>query len=111
MTPEGKVKKECRAYLRSIGAYVFSPVQMGYGAATVDDLCCFAGKFVAIEYKRPGGGKLTDRQSRCLNEIWLAGGQIKVIDDVEGLRKWVKDYFLLTNGVFRRKENGRVCTE
>ena len=88
MTPEGKVKKECRAYLKSIGAYVFSPVQMGYGAATVDDLCCIRGRFVAIEYKRPGRlAAFTKRQEQCLNAVSSAGGAAWLIDGAELLRE------------------------
>lgn len=86
MTPEGKVKKECRAYLKSIGAYVFSPVQMGYGAATVDDLICYKGNFIGIEYKRLVGGKLTERQDRCLWAISHAGGRAWVVRSVSELQ-------------------------
>lgn len=87
MTPEGKVKKECRAYLKSIGAYVFSPVQMGYGAATVDDLICYRGAFVGVEYKRGDKpGKLTDRQQQCLRAIAVAGGFTWVVTDLATLR-------------------------
>lgn len=76
MTPEGKVKKECRAYLRSIGAYVFSPVQMGYGQQGVDDFVCYKGRFVAVEYKRGDGVRTepTARQQQCLNAVSEAGG-------------------------------------
>lgn len=54
-TPEGKVKKEIKEYLDSIGAYYFMPVQMGMGVrGTPDFLCCVRGRFVAIEAKAPG---------------------------------------------------------
>ena len=73
--PEAKLKAECRAWMRSQGAYVFSPVQMGYGAATLDDLVCWEGKFVAIEYKRPDTRPLpTRRQAFVAAEIEKAGG-------------------------------------
>lgn len=97
MTPEGKVKKECRAYLKSIGAYVFSPVQMGYGAASVDDLVCYRGHFVAIEYKRADAdGRVTTRQKQCLKAVEDAGGlsflirartELEVAFDLYGLHK------------------------
>lgn len=86
LTPEGAVKKECRAYLRSIGAYVFSPVQMGYGQATVDDLVCYKGRFIAIEYKRPEGGQLTKRQETCLESVSDAGGFPIVTSSVDYLK-------------------------
>lgn len=86
MTPEGKVKKECRAYLRSIGAYVFSPVQMGYGQATVDDLVCYKGRFIGVEYKRPEGGKLTDRQKQSLKAIQDAKGYTIIACEVDDIK-------------------------
>ena len=54
LTPESRIKKKVRAKIRAMGGYVFSPVQMGLGMTTLDDLCCIGGKFVAIEYKREG---------------------------------------------------------
>lgn len=72
-TPEGKVKKEIKEYLDSIGAYYFMPVQMGMGAATVDILCCVKGRFVAIETKAPGKVP-TVRQTLILANITNAGG-------------------------------------
>ena len=54
MTPEGKVKKEIKAYLDSIGAYHIWPVPTGYGPKLVDCYACLRGRFVAIEVKAPG---------------------------------------------------------
>lgn len=72
-TPEGRVKDAVRKYLKSIGAYIFSPVQMGIGATTLDLLCCIRGKFVVIEVK--AAGKVpTPRQTLTMNEISRAGG-------------------------------------
>ena len=72
-TPEGYVKDAVRKYLKAIGAYRFSPVQMGIGSPTLDDLCCIGGKFVAIEYKREG--KIpTPRQDMTIFAIKRAGG-------------------------------------
>lgn len=73
MTPEGLVKKPVRAYIKAIGGYRFSPVQMGLGATTLDDLCCIAGKFVGIEYKALGKTP-TPRQRLTITEIRRAGG-------------------------------------
>lgn len=81
MTPEGKVKKACRAYLRRVGAYVFSPVQGGYGSATLDDLVCFKGHFIGIEYKAPGINAPSPRQEVIINQILAAGGTAAVIND------------------------------
>ena len=88
MTPEGKVKKECRAYLRSIGAYVFSPVQMGYGQQGLDDFVCIHGLFVAIEYKRGDKpAKPTARQEHCIAEVQKANGHAWVVTSLAELQK------------------------
>lgn len=90
MTPEGKVKAEIKDYLKSIGAYYFMPVQMGYGAPALDFYCCVDGKFVGIEAKRAEGGVLSKRQEMTMAAIQAAGGLAFVAtsrEDVEhGLR-------------------------
>lgn len=74
MTPEGKVKAEIKAKLVTLGAYVFMPVQTGMGAATLDMLVCINGKFLAVECKRPEGGRTTPRQKFVAKAIEDAGG-------------------------------------
>lgn len=95
--PEAQVKIACRRYLREIGAYVFSPVQMGFGAATVDDLVCYRTKFIGVEYKRPEGGKLTNRQRRCIEEIQggSSRGLAVVVMSVPQLRQFIDENFPL----------------
>ena len=73
MTPEATIKKKIRAWLLSQGAYVFSPVQMGMGAHTLDILVCLKGKFIGIEVKVPGK-RPTPRQMMCMAEIERASG-------------------------------------
>ncbi len=72
-TPEAYVRDNVRKYLKAIGAYRFAPVQIGMGAATLDDLVCVGGRFVGIEYKRPGKVP-TPRQRLTMTEIHRAGG-------------------------------------
>lgn len=74
MTPEGKVKKEIKDGLESIGAYYFMPVQSGFGKRTVDILACYKGRFLAIECKRAAGGRLSMIQKATLLAIQGAGG-------------------------------------
>jgi hypothetical protein len=81
MTPEGRLKAHVRAYLDGCGAYYFMPVQMGFGAATVDFLCCIQGRFVAIETKI-WPRRATPRQLRCLDAVRNAGGMAFVAYDV-----------------------------
>lgn len=83
MTDEGRLKQKCRAYLQKIGAYRFSPVQMGYGAPTLDDLCCIKRRFVGVEYKAPGK-KPTPRQEQTMSAIKAAGGIAFWCDTYEG---------------------------
>lgn len=82
MTPEGLVKRDYRALLDRIGAYRFAPVQHGYGARTLDDLCCIRGRFVAIEGKRKGE-KSRKFQSLIAEEIRAAGGLVIEADTAE----------------------------
>ena len=72
-SPEAYVRDPVRKYLKAIGAYRFAPVQMGLGAATLDDLCCIGGKFVGIEYKAEGKYP-TPRQRVTMDEIRRSGG-------------------------------------
>jgi hypothetical protein len=88
MTPESRVKEKVKAYLRGKNAYFFMPVQTGYGAATVDFLCCVDGRFIAIETKAPGK-KPTKRQRATLLAIIAAGGNAFVVTlDEKGNLIW-----------------------
>ena len=87
ITPEGKVKKEVRRVLDSLGAYYVMPVTGGYGKQGAPDfLVCHHGKFFGIETKA-GKGKLTILQEMNLKRIVEAGGVALVIreDDVKNL--------------------------
>ena len=67
-TPEGKVKAAIKAVLKRVGAYYHMPVQNGMGAPSLDFVCCYKGRFVAIEAKAPGE-KPTKRQIQTRNEM------------------------------------------
>lgn len=93
MTPEGRVKKECRDWLDSHPHYYrYAPVPMGYGKRTLDELVCIAGKFVALEYKRKSGdGRRDQFQEAVCQDVRKAGGVairgIKSLEDlVSGLK-------------------------
>jgi hypothetical protein len=70
--PEAKLKDEVKAWL-SLNAYTYMPVPAGYGAQTLDFLCCINGRFVGIETKAPGKVP-TPRQEACMRAIRAAGG-------------------------------------
>lgn len=91
MTPEGKVKAEYRKWLRSIGAYVFSPTPMGFGHGGVDDFVCYRGRFLAIEAKRPDKkAKPTKLQETCLKAVILAGGLTVVAQSLDDVKRAVR---------------------
>lgn len=89
-TPEGKVKKLVRKLLDSYqGVYRFMPVQMGFGEATLDFLCCFNGRFFAIETKAPKG-VLTLRQKLTVEKMRAAGAMVFIISgDTAELKDWL----------------------
>jgi Holliday junction resolvase len=81
MTPEGKVKKKCVAYLKEIGAYYFFPATGGYGKSGVPDIVgCYKGKFFGIECKA-GTNKPTELQKMQLKLISEAGGIATVTNE------------------------------
>lgn len=93
MTPEGKVKARGRKILNAMGMYHFPPFSGGYGRAGVpDDVGCYRGRFVGIEYKA-GKGKLTAIQIKNLEDIEKCGGVALVIneDNVDNLEELIED--------------------
>jgi Holliday junction resolvase len=81
-TPEGKVKDAVRKLLTEFGIYHFMPPGMGFGRAGIPDIiCCFQGKFIAIECKA-GRGKTTALQDREIDAIRAAGGTAWVINEL-----------------------------
>lgn len=89
MTPEGKIKAAVKAVLKTYGAYWHCPVQNGMGAPSLDFICCFRGKYFAVETKSPGK-RPTPRQEITISEIEKAGGKVFVIDgDCSELEEWL----------------------
>ena len=82
MTPEGKVKAKVKKILDVYEVYYFCPATGGYGRSGIPDfVCCYKGKFIAIECKA-GKGKTTALQDRELDRIQKSGGvAIVVVDD------------------------------
>lgn len=89
MTPEGKVKKQVKDYLKSIGAWYYMPVSNGMGRVGCPDiLACYKGVFIAIETKAPGKRKnVTPNQQRELDDIISANGLALVVDDIEQVKE------------------------
>lgn len=88
MTPEGRVKHECKAFLRTFGpqVYAFWPVQTGFGNRTVDCLMCVRGHFLAIECKAPGIDEPSKFQGVVMKTVDTAGGITLLVNDVQQLK-------------------------
>ena len=81
-TPEAKVKAAVRKLLVEFGIYYFSPAANGFGRAGIPDIiCCFNGRFIAIECKA-GKGTTTALQDRELAAIRTAGGMAIVVNEL-----------------------------
>lgn len=93
MTPEGKLKKAIKDWMKEQGIFYFMPVQSGYGIRGISDIiCCYSGKFIAIETKvHPN--KPSTLQYRFLNDVGKAGGYTLVaysLEDVKSLFEIVR---------------------
>lgn len=91
-TPEALIKNKIRTFLLHEGHYVFSPVQMGMGARTLDLLCCIRGRFIAIEVKAPGN-KPTALQEATMRRITRAGGMAIWCNSYERFMEWYQTVY------------------
>lgn len=81
MTPEKKVKAKVVAILKELRAYYFYASTGGYGASGVPDIiCCYKGRFLAIECKA-GKGKTTALQEKNIAQIIAQGGLAIVVNE------------------------------
>jgi hypothetical protein len=88
-TPESKVKEKVKAVLQKHGAYWHCPVQNGFGAPSLDFVCCYNGLYFAVETKA-AGKKMTPRQVLTTQQIEKAGGKVFLIDgDTGELEAWL----------------------
>lgn len=56
------------------------------GAGLPDIICCYRGRFVAVECKRPAGGRTSKLQALELRKIGEAGGVALVARSVQELQ-------------------------
>lgn len=90
-TPEGKVKAAVKEVIKKHRAYWHCVVQNGMGAPSLDFICCFKGRYFAVETKAPGK-KPTPRQEITISQIEDAGGKVFVIDgDCSALERWLEE--------------------
>ena len=91
-TPEGKVKDKIKKILKAHNIYYAMPMGTGFGHAGVPDfLCCYKGKFLAIEAKA-AKGQLTELQKQQMKLIEGSGGVAWVVNEIniEMFELWVK---------------------
>jgi hypothetical protein len=92
-TPEGKVKDAVKKELNARGIWYFMPAANGFGKVGIPDIiCCYQGKFLAIETKAPGKrNNTTPNQDARINEIRAAKGWALVVDDVQQVKEFLDD--------------------
>lgn len=79
MGPEKKFETKVRKYLESKGAYVVKYFGCGFTQAGVPDLlCCYKGRFIALEIKSDKG-KASELQLYNVRKINAAGGMALVL--------------------------------
>jgi hypothetical protein len=94
-TPEAKVKDQIKKILNEHNIYYAMPHGAGFGNAGVPDfLCCWKGKFLAIEAKA-NGGKVTALQQKNLHDVELSGGSTWVLDEdnIHLFEIFVKEFY------------------
>ncbi len=100
MTPEGKVKKDIRAYLDSLGpaCRYFMPQNMGMGESGVADFIgTYNGQPFAFEAKRadvegPNVEFATPWQFRFLREWKAAGGIAAVVRSAGAVECFLREF-------------------
>ena len=81
-----------KKYLASLGSDVFFWKEHGsvYGTNGVPDIiCCYKGRFLGLECKRPGG-RLTELQKRAIEQINRAGGFACRVESVEDVKRVIE---------------------
>jgi hypothetical protein len=73
-SPEWFEKRDIDKYLEEIDAHVDKPATFGMGqSGSGDRICCYRGRYISIEVKRPGK-KPTPKQNRRMDEVRRRGG-------------------------------------
>ena len=90
-TTERALQARVIKYLKSLGhdcVFVKTTAAPPYSTAGVADLLiCYKGRFIAIELKRPGTGRVTALQQQFLNRVIDARGQARVCRSVDEVKR------------------------
>ena len=86
-TPEGAIKAKIKAWFKARGIWYCMPMGTGFGNSGVPDfICCWNGKFLAVEAKAPGKrSNTTVMQDNQIMGIHRANGMAIVVDSIEQL--------------------------
>ncbi|ENH96700.1 recombinase B [Gracilibacillus halophilus YIM-C55.5] len=88
--PEKRIENQIKRYLDNIGAWhIKTHGSMFSKAGTPDIIACVKGLFVAIEVKRPDGGKVSELQKYHIDAIEKAGGVAFVSRSVEETKQYL----------------------
>jgi hypothetical protein len=105
-TPEGRVKTDIKRYLEAMGfwragscrpprdvtGWFFMPVNNGMGVAGIPDfICCWEGRFFAIEAKAPNGDPTANQLQRH-EEIRTAKGLVLLANSVSVVSEFVTTF-------------------
>lgn len=87
------MKAAVKRLLKERGIWFYMPVQNGMGVVGIPDfICCWNGRFLAVETKAPGKRtNTTPNQQARLAEIASANGLALVVDAVEQLKEVLDD--------------------
>lgn len=94
MAAEKQFENKIKTYLKNKGAwYIKYWGGGGFTKAGIPDiLCCYKGRFIAIEVKAPNG-KASELQLFNLKKIEEAGGKAFLLypKDFEDFKKWMEE--------------------
>ena len=86
---ESAIQSKILKWLESIGAVCNKTIGMSK-AGWPDIICCFKGRFIGVEVKRPGL-KPTPLQEYKINELNEAGGIAGAATSVEETKELIKE--------------------
>lgn len=94
--PEKRIENKIKRYLESLGAWHMKVHgSMFSKAGTPDIIACVNGKFIAIEVKRPEGGKVSELQKVQIDLIHKAGGHVFVARSLEETKAYFEKFHLV----------------
>lgn len=90
---ESKIVKSIMDYLKKVpGCFAWKEHGGMYGVAGIPDIiCCYKGKFLAFEVKRPDVGRITRLQTMTIGKINAAGGKATVVYSVDDVKNILKN--------------------